>query len=397
MAERIRRRPRSQRRPAVTVKPARAPKSKTHTTSARRRAQDALRESELRFRTLAECAPVVVWMTDPEQRCTYISQYWRDFTGRDPESDLGYGWIEALHPDDRERAARDLIEAGKAGSECRGEYRVRRANGEYGWLYDYGVPHFRADGSYAGHIGTCMDITKHKEDAKASVEVQNNLVKGQEAERKRVASELHDDIVQKLAIVGLQLREVQQSCRAHSADLEARLGTLRQQVQAIALDVHRISHNLHPAALVHLGLVSALRRLCREFSARTRIVIDFTSNVTSLDASAGVGIAIYRVTQESLANIARHSRSVRAEVLLNEDAGVLHLAISDAGIGFEPQQLPPMAGLGLISIRERARMIGADVRITSVPLRGTTVELRVPMAILRGTDQISEGMPPSGV
>src|SRR5262245_30195930 len=84
---------------------------------------DALRDSELRFRTLAECAPVVVWMTDATNRVTYISTYWREFTGRDPQEDLGFRWVEALHPDDRDRAARDLIEASAARQPCRGEYR----------------------------------------------------------------------------------------------------------------------------------------------------------------------------------------------------------------------------------------------------------------------------------
>jgi PAS domain S-box-containing protein len=90
-------------------------------------ALDALRESEGRFRTLAECAPVVIWMTDAENSCTYINNYWRHFTGPDPKHDLGYKWVEALHPDDRDRAASDLIEASRLRQPCRGEYRVKRA------------------------------------------------------------------------------------------------------------------------------------------------------------------------------------------------------------------------------------------------------------------------------
>jgi signal transduction histidine kinase len=143
--------------------------------------------------------------------------------------------------------------------------------------------------------------------------------------------------------------------------------------------------------------VSALRRLCREFSARTRIAIDFTSDPLTFDASAEVGIAVYRVTQECLTNILRHSRSPRATVALKECAGVFHLTIADAGVGFEQEPHQASAGIGLLSIRERARMIGADVEITSAPLRGTKIELSLPMAILSGVDQIDDGMPPSGV
>jgi PAS domain S-box-containing protein len=355
-----------------------------------------LRESELRFRTLVECAPVVVWMTDADNRCTYVSGYWREFTGRDPEKDLGFGWVEALHPDDREQVVRDLKDASRSRTPCRGEYRVRRANGDLGWLSYYGVPHFHADGTYAGHIGTCIDITHHKGNDEARVEVQNSLVLGQEAERKRVANELHDDIVQKLALVGLELSEAEHLCPAELSPLAIKLKTLRQQVQSIALDVHRISHNLHPAAFVHLGLVSALRRLCREFSEQTRIAIDFTSDASSLETPAEVGIAVYRVAQECLTNIARHSGSRRADVSLRERSGVIHLTISDTGAGFDPQRRLLEPGLGLVSIRERARMIGADVQITSIPLQGTTIELRVPRAGVGLVDQISDRLPSSG-
>jgi len=369
-----------------------------HTSNTeRRRVLDALRVSEVRFRTLAECAPVVVWMTDAERRCTYVSRYWHEFTGRDPQKDLGFGWVEALHPDDREKVVQNLTEASRSLTPCRGEYRVRRANGELGWLYYFGTPYLHADGTYAGHIGTCIDITHHKAAEKAGVELQNSLVLGQEAERKRVAGELHDDIVQKLALVGLELSETERLCPSESAALGQKLKALRQQVQSIALDVHRISHNLHPAAFVHLGLVSALRRLCREFSEQTRIAIQFTSDASSLEAPAEVGIALYRVAQEGLTNIARHSGSPRAEVSLTERAGALDLMISDSGAGFDPEEIPLGPGLGLVSIRERARMIGADVQITSFPRKGTTIRLRVPRGVLDSALQMGEGAPPSGV
>lgn len=328
---------------------------------------------------IVESAPVVVWMTDQENHCTYLSKYWHEFTGRDPETDLGYGWKVALHPDDSERAAQDLIDASQWLTPCRGEYRVLHANGGYGWLHSHGVPHFNADGSYAGYIGTCVDITQHERDKRAGVEVQTSLVLGQEAERKRVAKELHDDIVQRLALLGLELSEAEQLCLTASPTLEGKLTTLRQHVESIALDVHRISHNLHPSALVHLGLVSALRGLCHEFSEQTHIAIDFTTDVASVQTSQDVGIAFYRVTQECLTNIARHSGSRRALVALGGGSGVLHLTISDMGVGFDTERPPSVVGLGLVSITERARMIGADVRITSAPSQGTTIALRVPM------------------
>jgi PAS domain S-box-containing protein len=349
----------------------------------RSRAQDdALRESEARFRTLAECAPVVVWMTDASNNVTYISRYWLEYTGRDPGADLGKKWMEAFHPDDRQRATRDLIEAAASGQPCRGEYRVKRADGEYGWLCGYGVPHFHADGSYAGHIGTCMDITEHKNREKAGFKVKDHLLLGQEAERRRVARELHDDISQRLALIGIELDEIDPVLPTGSLDLSARLKAVRRHVESIASDVHRISHNLHPSTVVHLGLVPALRRLCREFSEQKHIAVDFVDDAVPLHLPEDVALALFRVTQECLGNVAKHSGSREARVSLVERSGELHLTIADAGIGFDVDRLPTAAGLGLVSIRERARMIGAVVEIRSAWSQGTVVELRLPYSAL---------------
>jgi PAS domain S-box-containing protein len=235
------------------------------------RALEAVGESEERFRTLADCAPVVVWVTDVGCRCTYISQYWRQFTGREPDQDLGFGWVEALHPDDRDRAARDLVEAGKLVQPCRGEYRVKRASGEYGWLFDFGVPHFRADGSYAGHIGTCTDITEHKNRESVGHKVQDNLLLGQEVERKRLSRELHDDIGQRMALVAVALNQIERLVPSASPLLEEKLQAVRQDVELLASDIRRLSHNLHPSTVTQFGLVAALRQLCREFSEHLHI------------------------------------------------------------------------------------------------------------------------------
>ena len=345
------------------------------------RTLDALRESDDRFRTLAECAPVVVWMTDVDCRCTYISKYWRQFTGRDPELDLGFKWVEALHPDDRDRAAQDLMEAGKAVQPCRGEYRVKRANGEYGWLFDFGVPYFRADGSYAGHIGTCMDITEHKNRESAGHKVQDNLLLGQEAERKRLSRELHDDIGQRIAMLAVALNEIEGLVPSASSILEEKLQAVRRDVEFLASDIRRLSHNLHPSTVIQLGLVPSLRQLCREFSEQMHIPVEFVGGNISSSLSEEVAVALFRVGQECLANIAKHSKSAEARVSLSEESGELRLTITDRGVGFDVSRLQANPGLGLISIQERARMIGAELDIQSTLSSGTTVELRVPTAL----------------
>jgi PAS domain S-box-containing protein len=344
------------------------------------RTLDALRESESRFRTLAECAPVVVWMTDENVSVTYISNYWREFTGRDPQDDLGYKWVEALHPDDRDRAARDLISASKSGQPCRGEYRVRRSDGEYGWLSDHGVPFFHADGTYAGHIGTCIDITEHKNRVTTGFRVQDNLMLGQEAERKRVARELHDGVGQRIALLAMALREMASFVPSSSAPLQEKLQGVEEEVARIATDLHRLSHNLHPSTVAHLGLVPALRRLCKEFSEQMNIAVEFVAAADCDGMSEETALALFRVGQECLANIAKHSRSREARVLLNQHGAEIRLTIVDTGVGFDVSQVHSNPGLGLVSIHERARMLGADLEIRSSS-RGTQVELRMPSPV----------------
>jgi len=352
----------------------------TAQTSEGQRTQDALRESESRFRTLAECVPVVVWMTDENNSCTYISGYWREFTGRDPEQDLGYNWIEALHPDDRDRAIRDLVEASRTGQPYRCEYRVKRADRQYGWLSDHGVPFFRADGTYAGHIGTCIDITDHKNRETTGYRVQDNLMLGQEAERKRVARELHDGVGQRIALLAMALREVEALVPAASPALQEKLRLVEEEVGRIATDLHRLSHNLHPSTVAHLGLVPALRRLCTEFSEQMNIVVEFVAVGDCADIPEETALALFRVGQECLANVAKHSQSRAAKVFLIEQPAEIRLTIIDSGVGFDVSRVHSSPGLGLVSIHERARMLGADVEIRSSPSRGTQVELRLPLS-----------------
>ena len=351
----------------------------TTQTSEGQRTLDALRESESRFRTLAECVPVVVWMTDQNSSCTYISGYWREFTGRDPQKDLGYQWVEAIHPDDRDRVLRDFVEASRTEKPYRGEYRVKRADRQYGWLSDHGVAFFHADGTYAGHIGTCVDITAHKNRETTGYRVQDNLMLGQEAERKRVARELHDGVGQRIALLTMALREVEGLVPAASPALQEKLRLVEDEVARIATDLHRLSHNLHPSTVAHLGLIPALRRLCTEFSDQMNIAVEFVAVGDCADMPEETALALFRVGQECLANVARHSQSRTANVFLIKRPAEIRLTIIDNGVGFDLSRVHSSPGLGLVSIHERARMLGADVEIRSSS-RGTQVELRLPLS-----------------
>ena len=204
------------------------------------------------------------------------------------------------------------------------------------------------------------------------------LLLGQESERGRIAREFHDDISQRLALVCLALDQIEPALQRYSPDLSTELKAVRHQVDAIASDVHRLSHNLHPST-VNLGLTIALRRLCRDFSDQRKIAVLFTDNGSSPRMPEDVALALFRVTQECLTNVAKHSGSRQARVSLVERKSELLLTIADTGVGFDIARTATHAGLGLVSIRERARLIGATVNVESGRSLGTVVRIRLPM------------------
>jgi PAS domain S-box-containing protein len=131
--------------------------------TAQREAQNALIESEVRFRTLADTAPVLIWMAGTDALCNFFNRAWLEFTGRTMEQELGNGWAEGVHPDDYERCLDIYLTNFHARQPFSMEYRLRRADGEYRWLLDNGVPRFDADGGFAGFIGSCIDINERRE------------------------------------------------------------------------------------------------------------------------------------------------------------------------------------------------------------------------------------------
>ena len=128
----------------------------------RKRAEEALHESEERFRDVADHAPMMVWVTESDGSCSFISKSWYEFTGEEPESALGYAWTNSLHPDDQSDAHQTFLAANRQQKPFRLEYRLRRADGEYRWVIDAAAPRFSKDGAFLGYIGSVIDITERK-------------------------------------------------------------------------------------------------------------------------------------------------------------------------------------------------------------------------------------------
>ncbi len=173
-------------------------------------AAHVVRESEERFRLVANTAPVMIWMAGTDRLCTYVNQPWLEFTGRPLEAQLGDGWAQGVHQEDLKGCLKVYSEAFDERQSFEMEYRVRRKDGEYRWILDIGVPRFNSGGNFAGYIGSCLDITDRKLAEEALASVGRRLIEAHEEERTWIARELHDDIVQRVALVAVELERSDQ-------------------------------------------------------------------------------------------------------------------------------------------------------------------------------------------
>jgi PAS domain S-box-containing protein len=345
----------------------------------RKRAETSLRESEERFRLVANSAPVMIWMSGPDKLCTFFNQGWLDFTGRPLEDELGNGWASAVHPKDLERCLEVFLRAFDARDNFEMEYRLRRHDGQYRWVNDVGVPRFGAEGGFQGYIGSAIDVTDRKRSEEALLDVSGHLIKAHEEERSRIARELHDDLSQRMALLHIGLDEFEQEIHGLSANARLRLHDIAKIVTEVSSDIHELSHELHPSKLDSLGLVMAVGGFCRELSRQHSLHIRFVHHQVDNVISKEVTLCLFRVVQEALRNVVKHSGSREAEVELSGHSDHIALCVSDSGAGFDPKNPNGLAGIGLISMRERVRLVRGHLSVESEPSHGTRIRVRVPL------------------
>ena len=346
----------------------------------RKRADEVLRESEGRFRLVADHAPALIWMAGTDKLCIFFNKGWLDFTGRSMEQELGDGWVSGVHPDDLERCLAIYSTAFDARADFEMEYRLRRFDGEYCWIVDYGVPRFESDGTFCGYIGSCVDITERKSSEASLQQLSGRLIDAQEQERTRIARELHDDFSQRMALLQIRLEQLEQGNTAgFSSKTRQQLHSISEIVSEISSNIHDLSHQLHSSKLDTLGLMASVRSLCREFSEQHKLRVQFVDKGIPGPIPKDVTLCLFRIVQEALRNVVKHSGASEAAVELFGRGDRIDLCISDDGVGFETKSAKGAAGIGLISMRERLRQVGGDIVIESEPLHGTRLQVHVPL------------------
>ena len=212
-----------------------------------------------------------------------------------------------------------------------------------------------------------------KKSRNTQVQLSGHLIQAQEKERSRLASELHDDFSQRLALLALQLQNTAETLPDSPDPLKQTLDEFRQSVSELGGDLHSLSHRLHSSTLDNLGLVTGLRSLCREFGARQGIEVDFTSEAIPGSVRSDVALCLFRITQEGLQNLKKHSGTRNAQLSLRQIGCKLFLSLCDEGMGFDANKLKK-AGLGILSMQGRARLLGGEFEIHSQPGKGTRID-----------------------
>ena len=340
-----------------------------------------LRESEKRFRLLADSSPSLIWMSGTDKHCTFFNQGWLNFTGRSMEQELGDGWLSGVHPNDHDHCLRLYSASFDSRVDFELEYRLRRFDGEYRWLVDIGVPRFESDGTFLGYVGSCIDITDRKTSEESLHALTGRLITAQEEERARIARELHDDFSQRLALLGIGLGQLWKKLSPNEIEQRANVLEMLRGTKEMSSDLHTLSHQLHSSKLEHVGLVPALHGLCKEFSEKYKIEIHFSESEGPIDVPKDVALCMFRVAQESLGNIVKHSGAREAQVQFSANANGISLRISDRGKGFDPAIKNPAAGIGLIGMSERLRLVGGRLLVKSETGRGTEILAEAPVAL----------------
>ena len=395
--------------------------------SERKRSQALLRESEERYRTMADTAPVLIWEAGSDKLRNYFNKPWLDFTGKTMEEEIGKGWLEGVHPDDLEGCLNTYSSVMDALGSFSMEYRLRRADGEYRWIIDQGVPRFVPEGSFVGYIGSCLDISERKQAEEDRIRL---LESEQEARWKaEEASRLKDEF---LATVSHELRTpltavlgwAQMLAGGHldqrqtAEALEAIARNARSQTQLIddLLDVSRIitgrlSLNIttvNPLAFIDAAIES-VRPAAEAKGVRIQKIVD-----TGVDSIAGDEHRLQQVVWNLLANAIKFtSKKGRVQIRLQRVNSSIEIAVSDSGRGISPEFLPYVfdrfrqadmsttrqhggLGLGLAIVRHLTELHGGTVHAESAGEgQGSTFTIRLPLVGVYQKDDSQERVHPA--
>jgi PAS domain S-box-containing protein len=319
-----------------------------------------------------------VWVLAPDGHVVYGNQRWRDIAGDDAQGSSDSSWTNIFHVDDRTEASSAFAAAVADRGTFELELRTKTVNGSYRWATCIGAPVLTIDGDLEGHVVFCSDISAKRNAEWAANELAAKLLAASEAERSRIGRELHDDLGQQVVLLAAKFALLARSPRLPISRLRDGLDDAEKSIQELAVAIHNLSHQLHPAKLRLIGLVATLGALCRDISASSGVRVRFNADAIPTHVPERIALSAYRVAQEALQNAVKHSGAEDIEVFVAADDLELLLRVTDRGRGFDPFN-SDAAGIGLLTMRERVELSGGRLRIDAGGAGGTTIEARLPI------------------
>lgn len=360
----------------------------------RKRFEEQLQQSEERFRQMAESITEVFWMTNADKsQILYASPAYARIWGRSRQSVYEHPttWLDAVHPDDRQRVERAVMTQQILGGYDE-EYRIIQPNGSVRWIRDRAFPIHDAEGRVYRVTGIAEDITERKfaeEKIKATSAqlraLSARLQSAREEEATRIAREIHDELGGALTSLRWDLEDIEEltSETGDQPDLQGRrkkIVSMMRLIDTTINTVRRIASELRPIGLDDLGLVAAIELHARKFQDRTGIIVKCDCTQQSLKLSQDQSTALFRIFQEALTNILRHAQATRVNIQTKEEDGEFILTIRDNGRGITDDDKSGQRTLGLLGMRERAHLIGGKIDINGLAGKGTVVAVRIPIS-----------------
>jgi PAS domain S-box-containing protein len=355
-------------------------------------------------------APDIIFSRKADGSRDYISDRFYDFTGAAPGSANGFGWLDYVHPEDKEKAMADWMLCVESGANYEAEYRIRSRDGSFRWFRARALP-IRDDGKIVKWYGTCSDIQDSKQleqsirDNATELEkmvdrrtdelrrLSIRLMTMQDQERRRLARDLHDGLGQELAVAKMVLDKMilQKSAQPKEEAWSQASSIVDRAIQ----QVRTISHLLHPPLLDEVGLLSALSWYVEGLTKRSGIETSLDVRPAEFPRLASeVETAVFRIVQEALTNVFRHSEATKVWITLTQSEETIVVAVRDdgKGIGKRIAELQPdSVGVGIGGMKQRAKEFGGELRLTNVH-PGTLVELRIPCrSVLREASIVLDG------
>lgn len=346
--------------------------------TATRRAEQELKEHAMYMDALIANVPLGIVIKDENQLVRFCNPAFEQMFLYAQAEIQGMNLDDLIAPHDRQEAAQ-LSSAVQDGGVVHTTARRRRKDGTFLDVELHGVKIFSGK-SFVGAFAIYQDITERRKSEEKLIAMRNRLARAQEEERARIARDLHDDTGQRLALLSIDLEQLKQVSMKLKTSLTDQLEALVKAAGEITSDVHNVSRRLHPSQVELLGLAAALSNFCKDFAARNGMEIVFVTADLPQRPPQDAALCLFRVAQEAIRNVQKHSGAPRALVRLDEVAGSMRLRVSDQGSGFD-QDSPDFAqGLGLLSMQERLHSLGGELFVHSRLGGGTCIEACIPLS-----------------